>query len=277
MSGWLRVRTKDLPRAKALLQERRAEAMFPLSNLERYGLDGDAPYAMRLWRRGENLLGLTRSGTVMPCGSGPWQDAAIPLEGAQISAVIGAQPAARAVVAALGCQGQPATLDRDEPHYLCRLDQLALPDGPGALVPLKDAPRALLLQWLADYQTEALGTEARTAQRRALDDLERYQQADSHRVLMVEGRACAMTGINARAGDMVQVGGVYTPPDLRGRGHARRAVALHLQEHRRTGTSAAVLFAANVPAQRAYEAIGFRQIGLWCLLLLADPLTVSTR
>ena len=66
---------------------------------------------------------------------------------------------------------------------------------------------------------------------------------------------------------MVQVGGVYTPPDLRGRGHARRALALHLAA---SGAERATLFSASAMAARAYRAVGFRQIGDWTLLLLRD-------
>ncbi len=80
----------------------------------------------------------------------------------------------------------------------------------------------------------------------------------------------AMTGFNARLPDIVQVGGVYTPPDLRGRGHARRAVALHLAAARDAGIRRATLFSGSDMASRAYRSIGFRQIGDWTLLIFRN-------
>jgi predicted GNAT family acetyltransferase len=58
--------------------------------------------------------------------------------------------------------------------------------------------------------------------------------------------------------DVVQVGGVYTPPALRGKGHARLALALHLAEARGKGVGRAILYAFSEPAARAYRAIGFQ-------------------
>jgi predicted GNAT family acetyltransferase len=73
----------------------------------------------------------------------------------------------------------------------------------------------------------------------------------------------------------VQVGGIYTPPALRGRGLARAAVALHLAEARNTGVSRAVLFAASPAAARAYTAIGFQPNGSFALVLFAAPVTIA--
>jgi predicted GNAT family acetyltransferase len=66
-----------------------------------------------------------------------------------------------------------------------------------------------------------------------------------------------MTGFNAQTADIVQIGGVYTPPPLRSRGHARRAVALHLAEARDRGVRAPRSLRSGAAAARAYEAIGF--------------------
>ena len=76
-----------------------------------------------------------------------------------------------------------------------------------------------------------------------------------------------MTGFNAVLPEHVQVGGVYTPPEGRNRGYARRAVAIHLAEARASGVRHAVLFAASAAAARAYEAIGFQRDGSFALAL----------
>jgi predicted GNAT family acetyltransferase len=80
-----------------------------------------------------------------------------------------------------------------------------------------------------------------------------------------------MAGFNARLPDMVQVGGVYTPPEARGRGYARTAVALCLRAARERGVRRAILFTGedNIPAIRAYRALGFERIGDFAIVLLS--------
>lgn len=76
-----------------------------------------------------------------------------------------------------------------------------------------------------------------------------------------DGVPVSLSAINASLPDVVQLGGIYTPPALRGRGHARAAVAASLLAARERGASRAVLFTKNPSAVRTYEALGFRRIG----------------
>ena len=78
--------------------------------------------------------------------------------------------------------------------------------------------------------------------------------------------------MNARLPDVVQVGGVWTPRDLRGRGYARCVVAGSLLAVRREGVGRAVLFTdeENRPARAAYEALGFRVVGDYGLVIFSD-------
>jgi len=87
-------------------------------------------------------------------------------------------------------------------------------------------------------------------------------------VLEEEGRLVAMSNFNARIPDTVQIGAVYTPPELRGRGYARAAVAGSLLAARDEGVSRSILFTGrtNTPAQKAYRAIGFRVVGDYALI-----------
>ena len=82
-------------------------------------------------------------------------------------------------------------------------------------------------------------------------------------LLEAERHPVSMCTHNARAADAVQIGGVWTPPDLRGLGHARAVVAGALLAARSAGARRGVLFTGerNVPALRAYWALGFRQVG----------------
>jgi len=83
-----------------------------------------------------------------------------------------------------------------------------------------------------------------------------------------EGELLACTGFNASLPDMVQVGGVYTPPGSRCRGYARAAVAGSLLLAREAGVSRAILFTGeNNHAQRPYRALGFEETGDYGLIL----------
>ena len=81
--------------------------------------------------------------------------------------------------------------------------------------------------------------------------------------------ACALT-VSATIREAVQVGAVWTPPELRSRGYGRAVVAASLLIARSEGVETAILFTGedNVPAQRAYEGLGFRHIGDYRLVLL---------
>lgn len=259
------------------LDARLTHAMFPRNNLMHYGMAGGHPLAVRFWlsRRGgaiDGLVAQTEGGMVLPValGSSGAEAVAAALVGREVRGLIGPAEAARPLAAALRLKGR-VQIDDDEQHMALSLAGLRLPDGPGVIVPLAEAPRAQVLDWLEAYQTEALGTAPARAGAEALASYESYVGRGSHVVLMEGGEALAMTGFNARLPSMVQVGGVYTPPALRGRGHARRALGLHLAQVRAGGVGGAVLFASGPPAVRAYRALGFQTIGTWTMLLLAAP------
>lgn len=91
-------------------------------------------------------------------------------------------------------------------------------------------------------------------------------------VLEDKGRAVAMTSFNAVLPDTVQVGGVFTPEENRGRGYARSVVAGSLTEARAAGVTDAILFTEvdNIAAQKAYESLGFVRVGDYAMVVL-DP------
>jgi predicted GNAT family acetyltransferase len=78
--------------------------------------------------------------------------------------------------------------------------------------------------------------------------------------LEVDGLPVSVCTHNARVSGTGQIGGVWTPPELRGRGYARRVVAGSLREAERDGVTRAILFTDNVVARRSYEALGFQRI-----------------
>ncbi len=252
--------------------------MFPLNNVRAYGLDGDEPLSPRMWiardARGTicDVLTITKAGMVMPrLASGDFAAAAAALRGRLILGVIGPTPDVRGLVAAIGLGAAATTINDDQPHFLLDLGDLLIPEGAGQLHTLGAADPQIMTDWRVAYAVEALHLSAARAAEDGRLAYTSYLARDSHRVLVAAGRPLATTGFNARLPAIVQVGGVYTPPALRGQGHARRAVALHLAEARAAGVKRATLFAASETAARTYTSIGFRRIGLWGMVLFEKP------
>ncbi|MBN1581559.1 MAG: hypothetical protein JXA89_12720 [Anaerolineae bacterium] len=86
----------------------------------------------------------------------------------------------------------------------------------------------------------------------------------------------ACRSFNAAILEAVQVGGVWTPPALRGRGYGRCVVAASLLDARADSVEQAILFTGekNIPAQKAYMALGFRPIGDYRIALLQEAATI---
>jgi RimJ/RimL family protein N-acetyltransferase len=276
-------RASDLATLEALMLRQIDQAMFPLSNLRNHGLavGGFASHhdhATRFWFAGtEGLLALTKAGMLMPLlpDNTDLAGLASALAGQGVAGAVGPAASVRPVLRALGLDGRPVLKDADEPGFALDLVALAVPDRRGAvLVPASEVPRTLLVDWRSDYHREALGTPEDEASSYAERNIDGYLAQDSHRVLLLDGEPVAMTGFNATLPEIVQVGGVYTPPALRGRGHARTAVALHLAEARAKGVRRAVLFAANDAAAKAYLAIGFQPGQSFAIVIFADACRV---
>ncbi|MGZ9812097.1 GNAT family N-acetyltransferase [Pseudoroseicyclus sp. H15] len=266
----------DRPEIEAFLDARLPRAMFPRANLAHHGMAALSPaahrHAMRFWIKraadGEvtDVLGATQDGFLLPaCPTGPWAEVTTALRGQEIGALIGPVEEVRPLRAALGLSDTPGELDEVQPHFLLSLEDLVVREGRGEIVPFADAPQGAITGWMRDYFSETLGTPLDLAVIEAARAVRAAAEAGSHVVLMEGKVPLAMTGFNARLPGIVQVGGVYTPPNLRGRHHARRAVALHLAQARSQGVQQATLFAAGPPAIAAYEALGFERIGRWAL------------
>lgn len=273
----------DRDAIESLLTARIAEAMFPLVNLRDHGLSlGDFPsphpHAIRLWRTGDSLIALTREGIILPLldGTPDLTGLKTALDGRTVSGAVGPAASARPILAELGLDPLPTNANRDEPGFTLELAHLAMPDLPDtSLRQITPDDLPLLARWRETYIGEVLGQTGPKARHRAEAELADYLAKDSHRLLLHHGQPVAMTGFNATLPEIVQIGGVYTPSDQRGKGYARRAVALHLGEARAAGVARAVLFAANDAAARAYQAIGFCRAEDFTLFLLATPVRIT--
>lgn len=255
-------------------------SMFLRGNLARFGLNDRAhPHGTQYFVNDTGSLravfGISNAGFSMSQAPGAdrdlWRAYARLVRGRTLSGITGEAQQVTQAKAALGVEHAEYGLDAPEPLYRLDLSHLILPDLPGTLRAPREADRDLLTRWTRAYSAELHMSTPERLDEEASDRAERAIASGDARLLAVDGEPVAMTAFNARLPDMVQIGGVYTPPDLRGRGHARRAVALHLAEARAAGVKTAILFASGPAACRAYEAIGFERIGSYALAILKEP------
>lgn len=275
-----RVIADDVPHITAFLQERAEYVMFPLNNLTQFGLDGDDPLAPRIWRNADgpltDLLCVTKAGMVMPyLPSGDIKAAAAVLKGRDVIGIIGPATAAHGLRSALGLSQAAMAIEADEGHFKLDLEGLIIPEGGTYLVPASEDLRPTLTNWLIDYHINVLGMDAQEAADGVPHRITRELKEERRAVLMQNDTPVATTAFNAAMPQIVQIGGVYTPPAGRGQGHARRAVALHLDQVRAAGVTTATLFASHPSAIAAYEATGFHRIGDWLMAILKTPQMVQ--
>ncbi|MBK8015196.1 MAG: GNAT family N-acetyltransferase [Deltaproteobacteria bacterium] len=90
------------------------------------------------------------------------------------------------------------------------------------------------------------------------------------RPVSAESDELSRTRFTTTLPDTVQIGGVYTPPEHRGKGYARAAVAGQLLIAREEGATNGVLFTGNPAAAKAYEFVGFRRGDDYHITLLRD-------
>ena len=171
----------------------------------------------------------------------------------------------------LGLESKPTiTADRDALFELDLSELRMPPPHPGvewrrpALSELKACA-----EWRYAYMIETGFGEASPALRAAAyESVDHLHELGDDFVLVENGQLVAYSAFNARLPEIVQVGGVWTPPPLRGRGHARRVVAGSLQAARAQGVKRAVLFTfeTNLAAVKAYQSLGFLLAGDYGLI-----------
>ncbi len=286
---WRLAEQQDLDWIHRFLMQHVQSSMFLLSNLEQFGLGNDAPRALNLWVLEDSLhpglIGITNEGIVMPqapnANECEWRAAAALWSAWNVTGVLGDTAQARQFIKFACLNLRPTEVDRDEPSFALRLENLRLPElVDTTLHPLTAVSQDVLVAWRAAYHVETLGADPEVAQGRAVRDINRYLRSGTHWVLMLGDQPLSTCGVNAQAPGVVQIGGVYTPPDLRGRGYARRATALMLQQAAGRGIDRAVCFAAVAAAAKAYVALGFELAGSYTLVIYgpaARPQTAAVK
>ncbi len=153
----------------------------------------------------------------------------------------------------------------------------ALQNGTVVGRPMRASDLDQLSCWRAAYNHEALGDpDTPESLVDAQNEMTRTLQEGVGWVLEAAGQLVAMSAFNATIAEAVQVGGVYTPPALRGRGYGRAVVAASLRDAHAKGAQRAILFTDddNFAAQTAYRSLGFQRVGDWGLVLLKEAVTL---
>jgi ribosomal protein S18 acetylase RimI-like enzyme len=201
-----------------------------------------------------------------------------------LAGLIGPWPQVCSARDALGVAQASTKISGRELLYALDLDDLVVPEPitSGELSVRRPRPheQGLLAEWRADYMVEALGypDNAATRAEAATDMAGVFAHGEPLDlfVLLEEGHVVATSAFNARLPKVVQIGGVWTPVADRGRGLGRAVVAGQLLLARAEGVRRSVLFTEenNTSARRAYEALGYRNVGDYGLTLFAAPIDV---
>lgn len=204
--------------------------------------------------------------------------AAVEASGRAIQGLLGPQAQVDAAKKTFGLEAAKIMLDETEYLYSLTLMDLEVPEAlrsgqlRGRLVGRRDLD--LLTRWRVDFSVEALREEPSVRLwERCRASAERSLGQGRTWILEEGGKPVSTSSFNATTAEAVQVGGVWTPPELRCRGYGRAVVAVSLLDARAEGVTTSILFTGvgNVPAQRAYMALGFRYIGDYRLLLMHPP------
>jgi len=272
----------DQPRLEAFLISHRDSSMFLRANARRAGLVyRDEPfhalYAGAI--EGGRIMGVVAhawSGMVLVQCPGEIDKLArscISWSGRQVTGFAGPASQVRRARTALGLVDAPAKMDEEEWLYALDLMELEIPAAlrNGEIICRAPFPeeRELLHRWRCAYDIESLGSNySEETRSRAAAALDRQVAEGNAWVAIRNGELVSLSAFNATLPDMVQLGGIYTPPEHRGRGYAKASVAASLIAARQRGASRAVLFTSNPSAARSYEAVGFRRLGDYGLVLL---------
>jgi predicted GNAT family acetyltransferase len=259
-------------------------SMFFFSNIGRAGLEdrgetyqGTYVASFDASGRMTAVAGHAWNGNVMLQGDAGLEEAvrrAAELSGRPIRGFVGTWALVGRVRKALDLE-QRASHEGKEVLFSLSLDQLKRPallarDDVALRVPTELEATGPLREWRIAYEVEAMSAVRGPAlEQRVSQIMHTWRESGNLWVLTLGGEIVAMTGFNAEARGIVQVGGVYTPTALRGRAYARAAVAASLELARSKGATRSVLFTAesNVAAQRAYLALGYRVVGDYGLVI----------
>jgi RimJ/RimL family protein N-acetyltransferase len=281
------LRPGEEPIVDAFVRAHADSSLFLRRNLAERGLhDGDVPYCGTWAGAFEDgrLVAVaqhSRFGAVLlqaPVHTGAVAREAARASGRRVGGFTGPWAQVLAAREALGLTGAPTRMESRQRLYALSLDALIVPEELRAgrwrcrLAHADDLDQ--LAAWRAGFNVESNGhTDGPAVRETSRAEVERGLAERACWVLDVDDTPVAMQQFNAMLPDVVQVGGVWTPPASRGRGYGRAVVAGALLAARAEGVRRSVLFTDddNLPAQRAYRALGYEQVGDYGLIFLETP------
>ena len=174
-----------------------------------------------------------------------------------LSAVVGPEPAvgdfARLWSARSGWAAEPATRMR-----VFEARRVVQPPKPaGAFRAATDADLPTVTRWTAAFIEETGLDNPSDPQ-----DLARERIGEGSLFVWEDARPVSMAAWAGRAGSIVRVNFVYTPPELRGRGYASACVASLTQQLLDEGHALCSLYTdlSNPTSNKIYQAIGYRPV-----------------
>lgn len=270
----------DLGRVLEFLERRPETSMFLRSNLLAHGMEESShPHAseLLLWEEGAALKGVfgrnNQGNLVSQCPDAPravWGAIADWLTGKDVVSFVGEPDQVLAGISAFGWKEDALSLNETEPLYRLAIEDVVDPGVDIRKPNEEDLP--ILQEWFTGYALELGEEEPGRAAKEAVRRARRALDQGTTRFMIQKGQPVCMVGTNARTPDMVQIGGVFTPETLRGRGYAGQALAAYLLEFAGTEVTQCILFAASRKAARAYEKIGFNHIGHYHVTMLKAPM-----
>ena len=272
--------TGDEAALSAFLAKTPETAMFLRSNLAAAGLaDNNQPYAATYVGAfdADTLVGVAAfcwNGNVMlQCAT----DRAADLAAAALAArparscqgVLGPPHAVAEVLRLPAFAARHLRVAARQVLLACDLADLPPPSAHSDRVrPANLKDREALALWRHAYLCETLGAAASPALlAQAQDEIDRAIDAGRLYLLCMGDNALATAAFNATLPEIVQVGGLYCPPEERGLGYGRIALHGALLAAREKGVARAVLFAAeaNMGALRSSQALGFKPVADYAL------------
>lgn len=265
---------------EAFLARHFETTMFMRGNLRDFGLGNtDAPYAMRYFlnESAGKITGVgavANIGSLMACAPDALSEMAAHMRSTltvdhKCPAILGTPDQVAVLRRTFDLESAETEMEDTEPLFSLALKDLVIPPHEGlTLGKVDDADRQTVADWTHDYAVEVLGA-APTDETRSNTNGEVASQISTDRIRLLKkgDTVVAKTMFNAVTPDTVQIGGVYTPPALRGNGYARIVLALHLAQVRANGVKNAILFSASDSASNAYRAIGFCRVGTYSIVL----------
>jgi uncharacterized protein len=280
----------DKPALETFLKRHVHSSLFLLSNLRTSGIvEGVEPYQGTYVAAfdGEGIVGVAAhywNGNVMPqagrdvARAGDLVKAVLRVSGREIKGIVGEGANCAAAIDALSLSRDQFQLYETEGLYALSLASMHSQSLASSVRRATESDRATLEEWYRDYNIEALNeTDSTAALNDAKRSLTQRYNDDRQYVLELNGELVAASAFNAVVSPFVQIGGVWTPPSLRGRGYARACVAGMLAIAGREGFTDAILFTGdeNVPAITSYRAIGFERIGDFFVGLLKQAQRIT--